>query len=94
MKGKHWLVIEFVLLFFGVPTLIYLDRDFIRPSIIILPALVFIFILLRRNSDFHWRELFRWRVPRKTMYANVVIIMILYPADAGICLFFPPREPV
>ena len=92
MKGKHWLVIEFVLLFFGVPTLIYLDRDFIRPSIIILPVLVFIFILLRRTSDFNWRELFRWKVARKTIYWNVVLILISVAMMLGYVYFFHPEN--
>ena len=74
-KVKFWLLLEFVILFFGVPTWIYLDQDFINPSILILPVLVFILILLRRSSDFNWRELFRWEVARKTIYTNVVIIL-------------------
>jgi membrane protease YdiL (CAAX protease family) len=76
MKGKIYLAIEFVLLFFGIPTWIYLDQDFIHPSIIILSVLVFIFILLRRNSDFKWRELIRWQVPRKVLYANSILIVL------------------
>jgi membrane protease YdiL (CAAX protease family) len=68
--------IEFVLLFFGIPTWIYLDQDFIHPSIIILSVLVFIFILLRRNSDFKWRELIRWQVSRKVLYANSILILL------------------
>ena len=76
MKGRIWLAIEFVLLFFGIPTWIYLDQDFIHPSIIILPVLVFIFILLRRNSDFQWKELIRWQVHRKVLYANAVLLLL------------------
>jgi len=88
MKGKPWLVIEFILLFFGIPTIVYLDRDFIRPSVIILPALVLIFILLRRSSDFRWRELFRWKVPRKAMSGNVVIIVFCALVMLGYVYFF------
>ena len=74
-KGRTWLTIEFAILFFGVPTWIYLDEDFIHPSIILLPVLVFIFVLLRQNSDFAWRELITWSVPRKTLYGSVLIIL-------------------
>ena len=76
LKGRLWLVIEFVLLFFGVPTWIYLDQDFIHPSIIILPVLVFIFMLLRRSSDFKCGELIRWQVPRKVILGNGVLIAL------------------
>lgn len=76
MKTKIYLYVEFVILFFGIPTLVYLDQDFIRPSVIILPALVFIFLLLRRNSQFKWRELISWSVSRKTMAGSALIILI------------------
>ncbi len=88
MKGKIYLAIEFVLLFFGIPTWIYLDQNFIHPSIIILPVLVFIFILLRRNSDFKWSELIRWQVSRKVLYANAILILIAALLMLGFVLFF------
>jgi membrane protease YdiL (CAAX protease family) len=88
MKGKIYLAIEFVLLFFGIPTWIYLDQDFIHPRIIILPVLVFIFILLRRNSDFKWSELIRWQVSRKVLYANAILILIAAVLMLGYVLFF------
>lgn len=75
-KRQAYLVIEFLILFFGVPILIYLDQDFIRPSIFILPVLGFIFLLLRRNTDFTWKELIIWSVPRKTMRGSVLIILL------------------
>ncbi len=83
-----WLGIEFILLFFGIPTWIYLDQDFIHTSIIILPALVFIFFLLRRNSDFKWSELIRWQVSRKVLYANAILILLAALLMLGYVLFF------
>jgi membrane protease YdiL (CAAX protease family) len=74
-KGRTWLAIEFALLFFGIPTWIYLDQDFTHPSIILLPVLVFIFLLLRQNPEFTWRELITWSVPRKTLYGSALIIL-------------------
>ena len=87
-----WLAIEFVLLFFGIPTWIYLDQDFIHPSIIILPVLVFIFILLRRNSDFKWSELIRWRVSRKMLYTNAMLIVLAALLMLGYVFFFEPEN--
>jgi uncharacterized protein len=75
-QGRIWLTLEFVLLFFGIPTLIYLDQNLIHPSITILPVLVFIFILLRRSSDFKWKELVRWQISQKVLLANVLIILL------------------
>ena len=62
MGGRLLRMLEFMVLFFGIPLLIYLDEDFIHPSIIILPVLIFIFIILRRTTDFRWKELIRWGV--------------------------------
>ena len=76
MKRRIYLGIEFVLLFFGIPTWIFLDRDFSHPIIVILPALALIFFLLRRSSNFEWRELIRWQVPRKVLYINALIILL------------------
>jgi len=68
--------LEFVLLFFGIPLLIYLEEDFIHPSIIILPVLLFIFLLLRRHPDFKWRELITWSISRRVLLVNGLIIII------------------
>ena len=76
LDKRIYLAMEFALLFFGIPTLIFLDQDFIRPSIFILPVLVFIFLLLRRNSDFKWRELITWSVPQHTLYVSALIILV------------------
>ena len=88
MKGRIYLAIEFVLLFFGIPTWIYLDQDFIHPSIIILPVLVFIFFLLRRSSDFQWKELIRWQVSRRLLFGNAIIILLAALLMLGYVYFF------
>jgi len=69
-------ILEFILLFFGIPLLIYLDKDFIHPSIIILPVLLFIFLLLRRHPEFQWKELIRWSITRRVLRVNALIIII------------------
>ena len=91
-KGRMWLAIEFAFLFFGIPTWIFLDQDFIHPSIIILPVLVFIFILLRRNSDFKWSELIRWGVSRKMLYTNAILIVLAALLMLGYVFFFEPEN--
>ncbi len=88
LKGRIYLVIEFVLLFFGIPTWIYLDQDFIHPIIIILPVLVLIFFLLRRSSDFEWRELIRWQVSRRILFGNSIIILLAALLMLGYVYFF------
>ena len=87
-KYRIWLTIEFLILFFGVPVLIYWDEDFIHPSIIILPVLAFIFILLRRTSDFRWKELVTWKVSRRVLAANSLVVIIYAILILGYVFFF------
>jgi membrane protease YdiL (CAAX protease family) len=87
-KRRIWLPLEFLILFFGIPLLIYLDKNFIHPSIVILPVLLFIYILLRRTSDFSWRELFRWSVSRRMLAINGLIIVICAMLLLGYVLLF------
>jgi membrane protease YdiL (CAAX protease family) len=75
MSKKIFQGLEFVLLFFGIPLLIYFDEDFIHPSIIILPVLLFIFLVLRRTTDFTWKELFRWEISRSALMKNGAILL-------------------
>jgi len=87
-KIRIWLTLEFVILFFGIPLLIYLDKDFIHPSIIILPVLLFIFILLRRTSDFSWRELVSWNVSRRAIVVNSLVVLVCAMLVLGYVFFF------
>lgn len=88
MKQKGQLLLEFILLFFGIPLYIFLDEDFLHPSILVLPVLVFIIILLRRTGEFHWRELFRWDIPGSILLKNVIIILLSLVLMLGYMLLF------
>lgn len=63
------------MLFFGIPLLIFLDEEFIHPSIIILPVLLFIFLILKYTTDFNFRELFRWGISRSVLIRNLIIVI-------------------
>lgn len=76
MRRKVLTALEFVILFFGIPLFIFFDRDFIHPSIIILPVLVFIFVILIRTTDFKFRELFRWDIYKVTLARNGAILLV------------------
>ncbi|MCP4309842.1 MAG: CPBP family intramembrane metalloprotease [Bacteroidetes bacterium] len=88
MKKKGLRALEFVILFFGIPLLIFLDEEFIHPSIIILPVLVFIFFILRRTTDFRWRELVRWNIPNRILARNGIIVLIGLALMLGYMLLF------
>ena len=83
---------EFVLLFFGIPLFIYFDRDFIHPSIIILPVLVFIFLVMKKTTDFTFRELVRWRIPGSTLFRNGIILLICLLLMLGYVVVFEREQ--
>ncbi len=92
-NGKLLLRIpELLILFFGIPLLIYLDKNFIHPSIIVLPVLGFIFLVLRYTTDFRFRELFRWDISLKTLARNGWIVLISASLMVGYVWLFEPQN--
>ena len=87
-RKKIGLWIEFVVLFFGIPLLIFLDKEFIHPSIIILPVLIFIILILRKTTDFRPKELFRWGITRRLLIRNGGIALIWFLLMLGYVLLF------
>jgi membrane protease YdiL (CAAX protease family) len=88
VKNKGLLAVEFVILFFGIPLFIFLDKGLIHPSILVLPVLIFIFILLRRTTDFQWRELVRWGIPGSVLAKNGLIVLATFLLMLGYMLLF------
>ncbi len=88
MKKQIFRSLEFMILFFGIPLIIYFDRDFIHPSIIVLPVLGFIFIVLRRTTDFSFRELFRWSISKTALLKHGIIVLLCLFLMLGYVLLF------
>ena len=88
MRKKGILATEFVLLFFGIPLFVFLDKNFLHPSILVLPVLVFVYLLLRNTTDFHWRELFRWGIPASLLLKNGLIVVFSFLLMFGYVWFF------
>jgi membrane protease YdiL (CAAX protease family) len=87
-----WRVLELLLLFFGIPLLIYFDKDFIHPSFIILPLLAFIFIVLLRTTDFTWKELFRWQISARLLWRHGLIVLATFTVLLGIVFVFQREQ--
>ena len=87
-----WRVLELLLLFFGIPLLIYFDKDFIHPSFVILPLLAFIFIVLLRTTDFTWKELFRWQIPARLLWRHGLIVLATFTVLLGIVFIFQREQ--
>lgn len=80
MKGVFQYIlrlIEFILLFFGVPIYIYFDPEFIHPSAIVLPVMLVIFIYLYRLPEFKFRELVQLKINKKILLKHLIIFAII-----------------
>ena len=71
------LALEFILLFFGVPLFIVFSTRIVHPTIVILPLLLLIFLLLRFTTSFRFGELISWRLGRKMLLKNGVIVLVI-----------------
>ncbi len=76
---EHWKKImlwgEFVLMFFGIPLFMFLDKGFTHPSAVLLPFLAAVFIILRYGTDFRWKELVYLRISRGNLIRDGLIIL-------------------
>jgi membrane protease YdiL (CAAX protease family) len=88
MGKKVLRILEFVILFFGIPLLIFLDEGFIHPSMIILPVLAFIFLVLKRTTDFTWKELVRWGISGRVLIQHAAIVLLCLVLMLGYVFFF------
>lgn len=81
MGKKILRISEFILLFIGVPLLLYVDSHIIHPTILLIPVLLFIILILRNRTLFRARELVNIKISRKEWLVNIMILLI-----AGILL--------
>ncbi len=75
--NKVVLGLEFLILFFGIPLLMFFDTGFTLPSMVLIPCLVFIFLILRYRTAFRWKELVSFKVDRSRIMRDGVIIVII-----------------
>lgn len=66
---------EFLILFFGIPLFLFLEKGLRLPSVLLLPCLVFIFLILRHRTGFTWKELARWKIGKKQLYRDAMVLL-------------------
>jgi len=69
-------IAEFILLFFGVPLIIFFDIGIRYPSSIVIPILIAIFIYLKRVPDFKFKDLFTLKISKTKLKKHVLVIFI------------------
>jgi len=73
---KIYFTLEFILLFFGIPLLLFFDTRITHPSIILVPLLIFIIIVLRNSGEFKLRELIAMKVSREGWIRTGIVVAV------------------
>ncbi len=77
MKSKRlYLAVEFLLLFFGIPSVLLLNGGVVYPTVVLLPALIIVGLLLRFTTDFKARELVGLRIARRDWLRNGLVVIL------------------
>lgn len=64
-KKKIALLIEFILLFFGIPLFIFFEKSIIHPVAFLLPVLAVLVFYFRKQKDFKTSDLVRLGISKK-----------------------------
>lgn len=70
-------ILEFTLLFFGIPLFLYFDSSLIHPSAILLPILLGLILYFSFNKNFKFRELICLSIPRNYVLKNLFIVILI-----------------
>lgn len=90
MRWKYKLqIIEFIILFFGLPVFFYFV-DFQFPVAILLPVFLFILIILHRTRSFIWKELIHWSIKKSIVkYQFYVVLLSCFTLLVAVVMFIP-----
>jgi len=86
------LSVEFVLLFFGVPLLIFLDKNLIHPSALLLPVLIALILYFRKQNDFHAKDSIRLNVSGKMWFKQFIVVVFTGIFLLVFVLIFEPEN--
>jgi uncharacterized protein len=92
MLKKIILVIEFTILFFGVPLFIFFDSNIIHPSSLVLPVIIGLILYFRKQKDFHLRDLIRLDISKQMWIRQIVVLIIIALFLTGFVLVFEPEN--
>ncbi len=74
---KTLFIIEFILLFFGVPLFLFFDKNLVHPSSILLPILFALILYFRKQKEFKSRDLIRLGISKQMWLKQGVIVVLI-----------------
>lgn len=85
-------LLEFILLFFGIPLLMYSESFISHPSIVLFPILAGLILYFVLKKDFKLRSLIHFNVPREVIWKNVGLVFLTGVVLTGIVYVFAPEN--
>lgn len=82
--------LEFLLLFFGIPIVIYSGSLLDHPSVILLPILAGMVLYFILKKDFKLRWLIHLNVPRQVIWKNIGLVLLTGALLTGAVYLFKP----
>lgn len=70
-------LIEFLILFFGIPLFLFFDGNIIHPSSVLVPVLIALILYFRKQKDFHLRDLVKLNISKKMWLKQGIIVLIV-----------------
>jgi membrane protease YdiL (CAAX protease family) len=86
--NRVYLLSEFVLLFLFFPLLLLFEGDLVNPSSVLLPLVILIFIVLRFQTDFTWKELWHFPVTWTNLMLHLGIALFVSMLLLGWVYYF------
>lgn len=91
-RKKVLYFIEYLLLFFGVPLLLFFESKVIHPSSLLLPVLGGLIFYFRKQRDFHLKELFILNIPSKIWRQQIPVLLLSGLFLLAYVLVFEPNN--
>jgi uncharacterized protein len=84
--------IEFILLFFGIPFLIYSESMISHPSLVLMPVLACLLFYFILKKDFNLKSLIRFNVPRHIIWKNLGLVFLTGIFLTAFVYFYKPEN--
>jgi uncharacterized protein len=99
-QRQIYLIFEYFIIFFGIPLVIWLSREIIHPSLVLVPITALLILYFRKQEDFSFRELNRLSIPPNilkrvllvTTTTSVLIVIGVYLFATDDFLNLPRRN--
>jgi uncharacterized protein len=83
---------EFIVLFFGIPLIIYSESMVKHPSLVLLPVLAGLIIYFVQKKDFNLKSLIRLDVPRHLIRNHILLVLLTGLVLTVYVYFYQPEN--